>query len=73
MVTETFGDVLFCSGSESYTEFPSPESLKKRIIISTKLPKEYLESESIKKENNSPEEKEVSDIRYKLEAFDEVH
>lgn len=81
-VTETFGDVLFTSGSENFAEFPSPESLKKRIIISTKPPKEYLQSNSIEvthnethKETISKEEnawgKEVSDIKEKLEAFDE--
>ncbi|CAN0837972.1 Phosphoinositide phospholipase C 2 [Linum grandiflorum] len=42
MVTQTFGDILFTPDSECLKEFPSPESLKKRIIISTKPPKEYL-------------------------------
>lgn len=27
-------------------EFPSPDSLKRKILISTKPPKEYLESQS---------------------------
>ncbi|GAV91847.1 C2 domain-containing protein/PI-PLC-Y domain-containing protein/PI-PLC-X domain-containing protein/efhand_like domain-containing protein [Cephalotus follicularis] len=44
MVTQTFGDLLYYPESDSLTEFPSPESLKHRIIISTKPPKEYLES-----------------------------
>ncbi|KAF8394919.1 hypothetical protein HHK36_018858 [Tetracentron sinense] len=44
MVTQTFGDMLFTPGSESLKEFPSPESLKKRMIISTKPPKEYNET-----------------------------
>lgn len=48
MVTEIFGDLLFTSKSERYPEFPSPEVLKKRIIISTKPPKEYLESKNVK-------------------------
>lgn len=48
MVTEIFGDLLFTSKSESYPEFPSPEFLKKRIIISTKPPKEYLDSKNVK-------------------------
>lgn len=48
MVTETFGDILFSPGSECLSEFPSPDSLKKRIIISTKPPKEYLEAKDIK-------------------------
>lgn len=42
MVTETFGEILFSPGPECLKEFPSPESLKRRIIISTKPPKEYL-------------------------------
>ncbi|XP_058110204.1 phosphoinositide phospholipase C 2-like [Magnolia sinica] len=54
MVTQTFGDMLFKPSSESLQEFPSPESLKKRIIISTKPPKEYLESKSFKKEDAPP-------------------
>jgi phosphatidylinositol phospholipase C delta len=48
MVTQTFGDILFTPGSERLKEFPSPESLKRRIIISTKPPKEYLEAKEIK-------------------------
>ncbi|KAI5578976.1 hypothetical protein BDE02_08G061100 [Populus trichocarpa] len=48
MVTQTFGDILFTPGSERLKEFPSPDSLKRRIIISTKPPKEYLEAKEIK-------------------------
>ncbi|KAF9676931.1 hypothetical protein SADUNF_Sadunf08G0054600 [Salix dunnii] len=48
MVTQTFGDILFSPGAESMKELPSPESLKRRIIISTKPPKEYLEAKEIK-------------------------
>ncbi|KAK9159077.1 hypothetical protein Scep_005651 [Stephania cephalantha] len=78
MITHTFGDILFTPGSEALKEFPSPESLKHRIIISTKPPKEYLESKSVKgKENdgqkgNAAEDeawgKEVPDLKAKLEA-----
>lgn len=82
MVTQTFEDVLFCPGpgSECLKEFPSPESLKKRIIISTKPPKEYLEAKEAKDRDNdsvrgkaSDEEarswgKEVSDLKYKVFA-----
>ncbi|KAJ4828028.1 hypothetical protein Tsubulata_035107 [Turnera subulata] len=52
MVTQTFGEILFTPGSESLKEFPSPESLKKRIIISTKPPKEYLEAKEIKEQDS---------------------
>ncbi|KAK1271573.1 Phosphoinositide phospholipase C 2 [Acorus gramineus] len=44
MVTETFGDMLFYLKSDAMEEFPSPEELKMRIILSTKPPKEYHES-----------------------------
>ena len=44
MATQTFGDLLYYPASECLAEFPSPESLKRRIIISTKPPKEYLET-----------------------------
>lgn len=57
MVTSTFGDILFCPGSECLKEFPSPESLKKRIIISTKPPKEYLKTKDVPKEGDSQTEK----------------
>ncbi|KAJ9683828.1 hypothetical protein PVL29_016365 [Vitis rotundifolia] len=62
MVTQTFGDILFTPGSECLNEFPSPESLKKRIIISTKPPKEYLEAKDVKeKENDLQKGKESAD------------
>lgn len=39
------GEALFYPPTdEPCKEFPSPESLKRRIIISTKPPKEYLEA-----------------------------
>jgi phosphatidylinositol phospholipase C delta len=53
MVTQTFGDILFTPGTECLKEFPSPESLKKRIIISTKPPKEYLHVKDVKENNDS--------------------
>ncbi|KAK3022799.1 hypothetical protein RJ639_046901 [Escallonia herrerae] len=55
MVTQTFGDILFCPGSECLKEFPSPEDLKKRIIISTKPPKEYLKAKEMKEKENDPQ------------------
>ncbi|KAH6762774.1 phospholipase C 2 [Perilla frutescens var. hirtella] len=48
MITQTFGDILFAPGSECLKEFPSPEFLKKRVIISTKPPKEYLKAKDVK-------------------------
>ena len=62
MVTQTFGEILFSPGSECLKEFPSPESLKKRIIISTKPPKEYLENKELKgKEDESHKGKDLAD------------
>ena len=84
MVTQTFGDILFTPGSECLSEFPSPESMKKRIIISTKPPKEYLEAKEVKEKENesqkgkeSAEEeawgKEVPNLKPDTMAVDEVH
>ncbi|GMI69735.1 phospholipase C 2 [Hibiscus trionum] len=61
MVTKTFGGILFCPGSECLKEFPSPESLKKRIIISTKPPKEYLEVKQGKDKEDGSERGKASD------------
>jgi phosphatidylinositol phospholipase C, delta len=44
MVLEVFGDMLYYPESKHLQEFPSPEALKGRVILSTKPPKEYLES-----------------------------
>ncbi|KAI3793222.1 hypothetical protein L1987_35838 [Smallanthus sonchifolius] len=44
MATEIFGDMLYCPKTGDSDEFPSPEELKYHIILSTKPPKEYLES-----------------------------
>ncbi|XP_058787600.1 phosphoinositide phospholipase C 2-like isoform X2 [Vicia villosa] len=61
MVTQTFGDILFCPSSESLKEFPSPDSLKKRIIISTKPPKEYLEAKEGQEKEESVKGKSLGD------------
>lgn len=47
MLDETFGDMLFCPESECLKEFPSPEELKFRVIISTKPPNEYATAKSM--------------------------
>lgn len=36
MITQTFGEMLYYHDSESCKEFPSPEELKGKILISTK-------------------------------------
>lgn len=48
MATQVFGDMLYISESESMDEFPSPTDLMHKIILSTKPPKEYLSSNTIK-------------------------
>ncbi|KAK9128020.1 hypothetical protein Syun_016817 [Stephania yunnanensis] len=80
MISKTFGDMLFCPETESFEEFPSPESLKGRIIISTKPPKEYSETKMVNEgssgkvmDSHDVEAwgKEVSDIKAKLDASDQ--
>nr|XP_016456070.1 PREDICTED: phosphoinositide phospholipase C 2-like isoform X1 [Nicotiana tabacum] len=60
MITQTFGDMLF-SPSECLKELPSPESLKKRIMISTKPPKEYLQAKEVKEKDASKKGTEQDD------------
>ncbi|KAF3454248.1 hypothetical protein FNV43_RR04695 [Rhamnella rubrinervis] len=52
MVTDKLGDMLYCPQSEYMIEFPSPDSLRKRIMISTKPP-EIREHKRIKERQSS--------------------
>ncbi|KAG0490493.1 hypothetical protein HPP92_007356 [Vanilla planifolia] len=81
MVIQTFGDLLYYPKEESMEEFPSPEALKGRIILSTKPPKEYLEMKSQrvmdsgrqKREDVAEEDswgKEVNDFKSELQIGD---
>ncbi|KAK8675121.1 hypothetical protein V6N13_033191 [Hibiscus sabdariffa] len=55
LIAQTFGSMLHLSETDFLTEFPSPESLKYRIMISTKPPKGCLENRSKDSdEENSP-------------------
>ncbi|WZZ31542.1 hypothetical protein YC2023_014943 [Brassica napus] len=45
MVSKTFGGTLFRCTEEYKERFPSPEALKNKILISTKPPKEYLQTQ----------------------------
>ncbi|XP_047335434.1 phosphoinositide phospholipase C 2-like [Impatiens glandulifera] len=55
MIKETFEDILFIPTSTNcLSEFPSPESLKGRIIISTKPPKEHLEEDFDSQKKKKP-------------------
>ncbi|XP_065878615.1 phosphoinositide phospholipase C 2-like isoform X1 [Euphorbia lathyris] len=60
MVTRTFGDMLFRPESDQMQEFPSPEALKKRVMISTKPPKEYLETQSGKHKESQKKQRKSS-------------
>lgn len=73
MVVETFGDMLFRPGSEDLAEFPSPASLKKRILISTKPPKEYLDTDGTKGKEGKTIMKETQSSRDKLETSGSVN
>ncbi|PON85483.1 Phosphoinositide phospholipase C family [Trema orientale] len=72
MVTETFEDMLLYPESECLDEFPSPEEMKYRIIISTKPPKEYLQTKTIKEteDNGSKKRRDSDEISRKKEALD---
>ncbi|KAF3495561.1 hypothetical protein DY000_02056336 [Brassica cretica] len=63
MVSEIFGEILFTPPpGECLKEFPSPAFLKKRIIISTKPPKEYkktTDDEDVVKKDRSLGDEEV--------------
>lgn len=61
MVTQTFGDMLFSPGSECLKEFPSPESLKRKVIISTKPPesKEVKDKETSSVQGKASEDEEA--------------
>lgn len=55
MATQVFGELLYYPQTDSLMEFPSPESLKGRILISTKPPKEFLESKECDDKDNEKE------------------
>ncbi|TVU37092.1 hypothetical protein EJB05_10383 [Eragrostis curvula] len=44
MVLDVFGSILYYPDTDNLREFPSPEVLKGRVLLSTKPPKEYLET-----------------------------
>ncbi|XP_021720665.1 phosphoinositide phospholipase C 2-like [Chenopodium quinoa] len=56
MVNKTFGNILF--PGMDFSEFPSPESLKRKILISTKPPKES--GDNLKEEE--PNEHKIKDF-----------
>lgn len=74
MITETFGDILFYPESECLDEFPSPEELKYRVIISTKPPKEYLQAEIIREaeDQSSKKRRDSNGSSLKTQALEPV-
>ncbi|CAH1428193.1 unnamed protein product [Lactuca virosa] len=62
MVTETFGEMLFTPKKESLAEFLSPESLKRRFIMSTKPPKEYVKAKEAKPSGNSSQKEQDASV-----------
>ncbi|KAL8539212.1 hypothetical protein ACS0TY_000999 [Phlomoides rotata] len=60
MAIQIFGEMLYCPESGHLEEFPAPEALKHKIILSTKPPKEYLGNNK-EGETSSPMDKDSSD------------
>ncbi|KAF8087693.1 hypothetical protein N665_0570s0007 [Sinapis alba] len=78
MATQIFGQMLYYPESESLAEFPSPDSLLHRIMISTKPPKEYLESRNpiVKQQENnnnaSPSSEEESPRTEEIQTLESI-
>ncbi|CAN6995254.1 hypothetical protein IGI04_017784 [Brassica rapa subsp. trilocularis] len=77
MATLIFGEMLYYPESESLAEFPSPASLLHRIMISTKPPKEYLESSNPivkQKDNNnaSPSSEEETPRKEEIQTLESI-
>lgn len=70
MITQTFGDMLYYHDSEKCKEFPSPEELKEKILISTKPPKEYLEANDAKEKDNGEKGKDSDEDVWGKEPAD---
>ncbi|XP_008220858.1 PREDICTED: phosphoinositide phospholipase C 4-like isoform X2 [Prunus mume] len=62
MLIETFEDMLFYPESEFVKEFPSPEQLKYRIIISTKPPLEYRKAQTANRKGDDLHKSEEEDL-----------
>ena len=59
MVNETFEDMLYVPEFEDLNELPSPESLKKRVLISTKPP-EHKKGESTKEKPSTDKQRDTA-------------
>lgn len=64
VMLETFGDALYYPAHlETMREFPSPDSLKQNIIISTKPPKDYLTSKDLQAFETERQASEKAEVR----------
>ncbi|XP_057788883.1 phosphoinositide phospholipase C 6-like [Salvia miltiorrhiza] len=72
MVTHVFGDMLYVPDLDCLEEFPSPNDLKHKIILSTKPPKEYLNNKDDETTPADPQEKYLSESDEEEEEKDEV-
>ncbi|CAK7331206.1 unnamed protein product [Dovyalis caffra] len=82
MVAKTFGGMLYRPGTDPLLKFPSPESLKKKVLISTKPPKKYLETQdgkpsqkstkSSKKGQEDDDEDEIAEGEHLQEEYEEM-
>ncbi|KAJ6810556.1 phosphoinositide phospholipase C 2-like [Iris pallida] len=69
MLKDTFEDLLFYPESDNLEQFPSPEYLKLKIIISTKPPKELLEPKTLE-DKDSDLSKAYEDEQWGAEVTD---
>lgn len=78
MVTIMFGELLYRNDAKNLEVFPSPGSLKRKILISTKPPKEYLDDESsmeredLQRQGSSDEEQTQNTYKKKLGETNKV-
>lgn len=71
MATQAFGDMLYVPESDKLDEFPSPNDLRHKIILSTKPPKEYLAINNNKDDEAAAREEKYSsedDVKVRLKA-----
>ncbi|KAK2640990.1 hypothetical protein Ddye_022753 [Dipteronia dyeriana] len=72
MVMNVFGEILYRPGMDCLEKFPSPESLKKRVLISTKPPEKFqnLKPSQNKEDPKTDQQGQVDDDEF-IEEVDE--
>ncbi|KAM0013248.1 putative phosphoinositide phospholipase C [Helianthus debilis subsp. tardiflorus] len=68
MVTEIFEDTLYCPKAGDHNEFPSPEALKYRVLLSTKTPKDQHRDRI-----NSNQDDNMSYLNHDLSQIPEIY